>query len=201
MSTASTASAAFPSLTVDTAPPAVRPILTASERKFGFLPSAVARIAHAPVTLKHLLAGFAAFDSTSLTDIEREVVAMTVGWLVGCHYCMAMHSATLSAKGDAESKALVAALRAGSPLPDAKLESLRQYVRAVVRHHGVVPSTEDAALRDAGYDDAQALEIVLGVGVYLLSTTLNKVTAAPLDPPFAAFAWERPDDMEDEAWG
>ena len=85
-----TTSPAFPALTVDSAPPAARPILAASERQFGFLPSPVARTAHAPVTLKHLLAGFAAFDQTSLTPIEREVVAMTVAWEIECHYCMAM---------------------------------------------------------------------------------------------------------------
>jgi uncharacterized peroxidase-related enzyme len=182
----------FPALTVNTAPPASRPILAASERQFGFLPSPVARVASAPVTLKHLLAGFAAFDHTSLTPIEREVVAMTVAWEMDCHYCMAMHSAMLSSDPDAS--ALVSALRDGSDLADARLQALRRYVRAVVRQHGSVPEHDDAALRDAGFDDAQALEIVLGIGAYLLSTLLNKVTRAELDAPFAAFAWERPEE-------
>jgi uncharacterized peroxidase-related enzyme len=180
----------FPALTVDTAPPAARHILAASERQFGFLPSPVARVANAPVTLKHLLAGFAAFDQTSLLPIEREVIAMTVAWEIDCHYCMAMHSAILS--GGADAGALVAALRDGTALANERLEALRSYVRAVVRQGGVVPDSEAAALRTAGFDDAQALEIVLGIGVYLLSTLLNKVTGAELDAPFAAFAWERP---------
>ena len=192
MTDTSIASAAFPPLSADDAPAAARPILVASERQFGFLPSPVARVAHAPVTLKHLLAGFAAFDHTSLTPVEREVVAMTVAWEMECHYCMAMHSALLSTSADPSSEALVAPLRDGTVLSNERLESLRRYVRAVVRHRGVVPSREDDALRAAGFDDAQALEIVLGTGVYLLSTLLNKVTGAEVDPPFAAFAWERP---------
>lgn len=179
----------FPPLTAESAPPAARAILAASARQFGFLPSPVARAAHAPVALKHLLAGFAAFDATSLALLEREVVAMTVAFEVECHYCMAMHSAMLA--GDPDGAALLPALREGRPLP-ARLEALRAYVRAVVRHRGSVPAREAAALGAAGFDDAQALEIVLGVGVYLLSTMLNKVTSAPLDAPFAAFAWERP---------
>src|SRR5215207_3690034 len=181
----------FPALTADSAPPAVRPILAASERQFGFLPSPVARVASSPVTLKHLLAGFAAFDHTSLAPLEREVVAMTVAWEIECHYCMAMHSAMLGA--DTDAKPIVAALRDGSTLPDERLEALRSYVRAVVRDRGSVPEREDAALRAAGFDDAQALEIVLGTGVYLLSTLLNKVTGAELDAPFVAFEWARPD--------
>ena len=184
------ASPAFPALTVNSAPPAARPILAASARQFGFLPSPVARAAHAPVALKHLLAGFAAFDQTSLAPVEREVVAMTVAWEIECHYCMAMHSAILS--GEADAGPLVAALRDGHALDDERLEALRRYVRAVVRHRGSVPDRDATALRSAGFGDAQALEIVLGIGVYLLSTLLNKVTGAELDAPFAAFAWERP---------
>jgi hypothetical protein len=34
--------------------------------------------------------------------------------------------------------------------------------------------------------------VVLGVATYTLSTFLNVVTDAPLDPPFTAFAWDRP---------
>ena len=185
-----TITAPFPALTVSSAPEAARQILAASERQFGFLPSPVARVAHAPVTLKHLLAGFAAFDHTSLTAIEREVVAMTVAWEIECHYCMAMHSAILS--GNPDAAVLVAALRDGASLPDERLEALRAYVRAVVRHRGSVPDREAAALRAAGFGDAEALEIVLGIGVYLLSTLLNKVTGAEVDAPFVAFAWERP---------
>lgn len=191
MTAASTATPAFPALAADSAPAASRPILAASARQFGFLPSPVARVAHAPVTLKHLLAGFAAFDQTSLSAIEREVVAMTVAWEMECHYCMAMHSALLS--GAPDSGALVTALRDGAALSDARLEALRDYVRAVVRHRGVVPDDDNAAFRAAGFGDAAALEVVLGIGVYLLSTLLNKVTGAEVDAPFAAFAWTRPE--------
>lgn len=181
----------FPPLTADTAPEGARAMLAGSARQFGFVPSPVARVAHAPVTLKHLLAGFAAFDHTSLAPIEREVIAMTVAWENGCRYCMALHSAMLA--GAPEHADTVAALRAGTPLPDARLEALRRYVRAVLDGRGRVPAATQAALLAAGFGDAQALEIVLGVGVYQLSTLLNVVTRAELDPPFAPFAWERPD--------
>jgi uncharacterized peroxidase-related enzyme len=189
MTSTAMTNAAFPALTPESAPPAARPILAASERQFGFLPSPVARAAHSPVTLKHLLAGFAAFDQTSLTHIEREVVAMTVAREIECHYCMAMHSALLGATPGADE--LVASLRDGSALEDVRLESLRAFVCAAVRHKGSVPPRDDVALREAGFSDAQALEIVLGIGVFLLSTLLYKVLDVELDAPFAAFAWER----------
>ena len=179
----------FSPLTAATAPEGAGAVLAASARKFGFLPSPVARVAHAPVALKHLLAGFAAFDQTSLAPIEREVIAMSVAWENECHYCMAMHSALLA--GAPEHAATVAALREGTPIPDPRLEALGRFVRAVVRQRGRVPADDWAALADAGFTEAQALEIVLGVGVYVLSTLLNVVTGAELDPPFAPFDWRR----------
>lgn len=190
MSVASDPTYRFAPLTTATAPEAARPVLAASERKFGFLPSPVARVGHAPTALKHLLAGFAAFEQTSLTPVEREVIAMTVAWENECHYCMAMHSALL-ARG-AEHAATVAALRDGTPLPDARLEALRRFTQSVVRDRGRVSADHSAALADAGFTEAQVLELVLGVGVYVLSTLLNIVTAAELDPPFVPFAWRRP---------
>ncbi len=83
-------------------------------------------------------------------------------------------------------------MRAGGPLPVAKLEALRGYARALVLERGQVPDAVAQALSAAGYSEPQALEVVLGVATYTLSTFLNLVTDAPLDPPFAAFAWDRP---------
>ena len=43
----------------------------------------------------------------------------------------------------------------------------------------------------AGFGEEQALDVVLGVGVYVLSTFANRATRAELDAPFAPFAWRR----------
>ena len=181
---------AFTPLTSDTAPDSVRPVIVGSARRFGFVPDPVARVAHSPVALRHVLAGFAAFDHTSLALVEREVVAMTVAWENECHYCMAMHTAMLSAQP--EHAGVVDALRTGAPIPDARLEALRAFARAVVRERGQVSARLQGELREAGFGEEQVLEIVLGIGTYQLSTLLNIVTGAEVDAPFRAFAWERP---------
>lgn len=185
-------SLSFPSLTPASAPVAARGMLTASEQRFGFLPSPVARGAHAPAVLEHLLKSFAAYDRTSLTPLEREVVAMTVAFEHGCHYCMAMHTALQA--GEPSAQEVVAALRAGALLPVARLEALRAYARALVIGRGHVPASIAEAFAAAGFTEQHALEVVLGIATYTLSTFLNIVTDAPLDAPFRAFAWERPAD-------
>jgi uncharacterized peroxidase-related enzyme len=182
--------ARFRPLTSTTAPEAARGMLAATERKFGFLPTPVARAAHSPIALRHLLGGFGAFDQTSLTPLEREVIAMTVAFEHDCHYCMAMHSALLA--GDPAAAPIVAALREGTSIPVDRLEALRLFARTLVRERGHVPEHQWATLDAVGFTEAQALDVVLGVGVYVLSTFVNIMTGAALDPPFAAFAWQHP---------
>ena len=43
-----------------------------------------------------------------------------------------------------------------------------------------------------GFTRQQALDVVLGVGLYTLSTYANRLTQAPLDAPLAPFAWSNP---------
>ena len=180
----------FRRLDVETAPDASRSLLQSSAQQFGFLPSPLAYAAASPPLLRHLLAGFAAFEQTSLSAIEREVVAMTVAFEQGCHYCMALHSALLTRTP--ELAPLVAALRAGSELPDVKLEALRSFVQVIVNECGRIPTARMTAFMAAGYGETAALEVLLGTTVYLTSTLVNLVTAAELDPPFQAFHWEKP---------
>lgn len=41
-----------------------------------------------------------------------------------------------------------------------------------------------------GHTPEQALEVVLGIGTYTLSTFANRLTAAELDAPLADYAWQ-----------
>jgi AhpD family alkylhydroperoxidase len=181
---------AFAPLTATTAPSAAAPFITGSEKQFGFVPSPVARVAHSPIALRQLLGVLGAFDQTSLAPIEREVVAMTVAWENECHYCMALHTALMA--GAPEHAETVAALRAGTPLSDARLEALRVFVVEAIRERGRPSRGTWEALERAGFTETQVLEVVLGVGAYFMSTLFNIVTHAELDPPFLPFEWSRP---------
>jgi AhpD family alkylhydroperoxidase len=180
----------FPSLSIETAPAAVRATLQASSQKFGFLASPLARGAHAPALLGQVLSGLRAFEQTSLSELEREVLAMTVAFEQGCGYCMALHSALLAR--DSAQAGLCAALRAGAPLADARLEALRLFVREVLLERGRVSEQTWRRFEEVGFTPVQGLEVVLGVGAYVMSTLLNIVTGAPLDVAFAKFAWSGP---------
>ncbi|WP_233601049.1 MULTISPECIES: hypothetical protein [Micromonospora] len=75
-------------------------------------------------------------------------------------------------------------------MPDARLEALRRFTLAVVEHRGAVPDADFDAFLVAGWQPRHALDVVLGVGTYTIPTFADRLTAAPIDAPLAAYAWE-----------
>lgn len=128
----------------------------------------------------------ALFDSTELDPVVRETVILTLATRNGCHVCVAMHTATLTRLAAAPE--LITALRTQQPLPEARLEAVRSFVHSVLDHTGAVPEPELTAFLSHGFTPRNALEIVLGIGAYTLSTFANRLTDAPLDPPLAPYA-------------
>ncbi|SBT50675.1 carboxymuconolactone decarboxylase family protein [Micromonospora auratinigra] len=177
----------FTAHTADTAPAAARPLMAAVQRKQGHLPAAVGLMAESPELLKGFLGALAVFDATDLDPIAREVVVLTVATRNECHLCVAMHTATLTGHGGAPE--LIEALRTGADLPDARLEGLRRFTLAVLDHRGAVPEGDLAAFLAAGWLPRHALDVVLGIGTYTISTFANRLVDAPLDPALAAYAW------------
>jgi AhpD family alkylhydroperoxidase len=172
--------------TLETAPEAARRSLRATVDQLGYLPAPMARLAASPQLLDGFLKLSKMFESTSLEPLAREVVIMTVVVRNGCHVCIAMHTAMLGGIGaDTE---LVAALREQRPLPDVELEALRTFTIEVMTTAGGVDDVVLKEFVEHGYTSQQALEVVLGIGAYTLSTFANRMTKAPLDYQLAAFA-------------
>jgi AhpD family alkylhydroperoxidase len=182
-----TSGSVFTEYTIESAPPAARKFMTATRNHLGYLPAGWARMAASP----QLLDGFGKlttiFDSSTLDPVAREVVIMTVATRNGCHICVAMHTARLTALGARPD--LIAALRDAVPLPDEHLDAIRLFTLRVLDTAGDVG---DQALRDFlahGYTSQNALEVTLGIGTYTMSTLANRLTGAPVDDQLAAYAW------------
>jgi AhpD family alkylhydroperoxidase len=177
---------AFTEHTMESAPPAARRAMTAVAGKQGYLPAAVALMAESPETLDAFLRLTGIFDSCTLDPLARETVIMTVAVRNGCHLCVAMHSARLAVLG--ADPALTQALRSAEPLPDARLEAVRVFALRVLDTAGDVGDPALTEFLGRGFTTRNALEIVLGIGTYTLSTLANRLTGAPVDEPLRAFA-------------
>lgn len=164
--------------TLESAPAASRRSMESTIKRLGHLPSAVAKLAASP----HLLDGFlklsAAFEQTTLDPVAREVVVMTVATRNDCHVCVAMHTGKLRALGAED--ALIAALREQKPLADERLEGVRQFTLEVLRTAGGVGDEPLGAFLAHGYTEQNALEVVMGIGTYTMSTLANRLTRASL---------------------
>ncbi|KJY42450.1 alkylhydroperoxidase [Streptomyces sp. NRRL B-1568] len=178
----------FVSHTPESAPEGSSRMLAGAQQKFGFVPAPVAKMASSPELLATFQQNLGAFDKTSLTAMEREVVVLTMATFVECHYCVAMHSTMLA--GQQAPEELIEALRAGEPLQDARLEAIRKFALAVLETKGGVADQDIDAFFAAGYTQQNALEVVLGIGTYTMSTFANRLTRAELDAPFEKYRWE-----------
>ena len=172
--------------TVESAPPAARRSMTATASRFGYLPAGVALMATSPDLLDGFLKLSHLFEATTLDPIAREVLIMTIATRNGCHLCVAMHTARLTAL-DADAD-LIAALRDGTALADPRLEAIRTFTLRVLETTGDVGDAALRAFLAYGYTEQNALEVVLGIGTYTMSTLANRLTGAPVDEPLRQFA-------------
>jgi AhpD family alkylhydroperoxidase len=176
----------FADLTLESAPADARRSLQAIRDHWGYLPSGAARMALSPETLNGFLQINRIFEATTLDEVAREVVVMTVATRNGCHVCVAIHTQRLRAL-DAH-PGVVGALREQRPLDDPRLEAVRRFTLDALETSGAVTPEMMSAFLDQGYTQRNALEVVLGIGAYTLSTLANRMTGAPVDEPLLAFA-------------
>jgi AhpD family alkylhydroperoxidase len=166
----------FRTHTVDSAPAASRPLMEATIAQFGLLAEPVARLADSPEMLDGFLHASHLFEASTLDPLSREVVIMTIATRNGCRFCINMHTGRLKQlKAEPE---LITALRQGSPLDDQRLEAVRQFTLRVLTTTGEVPDEEIKEFLAAGFTHRNALEVVLGIGTYTMSTFANRLVRA-----------------------
>lgn len=175
---------------LESAPSGSRPLLEAATRSLGFTPSLYAGLAESPTALKVYLDAAAAFGKSSLGAPEQQVVLLATSVENGCEFCVAAHSFIARNMVKLPST-LVDALRAGGALPDARLDALASFTRAVVRDRGWVSPDVLAATLAAGFSRAQILDVIVGVSVKTLSNYANHLLGTPLNAQFASEAWRR----------
>jgi AhpD family alkylhydroperoxidase len=160
--------------------------MEATTKHLGYLPAGVARLASSPQLLDGFLKLSGLFETTTLDPIAREVLIMTIATRNDCHVCVAMHTAKLTSL-DANSD-LITALRGSQPLDNERLEAIRVFTLEVIASAGAVSANSLQAFMAQGYTSQNALEVVLGIGTYTMSTLANRMTHAPLDEQLKPFA-------------
>ena len=170
-----------------TAEGAQKEILDRAVKAVGFLPNMYANMANAPAVLSTYLHGYALFRSESgLKPAEQEVVFLAVSQVNGCTYCTAAHSMIADKKSGVPAPVLQA-IRAGQPIPDARLAALYALTAAMVKTQGRPDRATVDVFLAAGFHEKDVLYIVLAIAVKTLSNYSNHAFATPVDEVFAAY--------------
>jgi len=162
-------------------------ILDVALEQVGFIPNMYANMVNVPGMLSTYLHGYAFFRKQSgFTSVEQEVVFLAVSQYNGCDYCTAAHS-MLADKMSGVPADVLLALRARTPIPNAKLAALAAMAVEMVAKHGQPDHAVVKAFLAAGYTESDLLYIVLAAAVKVLSNYSNQAFGTPVDEKFAAY--------------
>ncbi|SRR5690606_93168 len=179
----------LPLRTIEDAPDEAKERLAAAEKNNGYLPNLLRVLANAPVALETYLTVGSINARASLTLPEREAVQVTAAATHGCGFCVAGHTA-ISYKKAGLGEDVVNALRTKSTVPDARLDAVARFTEEVIASRGAVSDAALARFKAAGYNDQQALEVVLGVSLATLCNFANNLGQPPLNAQLEAYRWE-----------
>jgi len=181
----------FTQHTADSAPAGSQDALNATKQAFGMIPNLQTFMAESPALLNAYAQVWDIFHKqTGFNPVEQQVVLLTVNFENNCEYCMSGHSFLAKNAGmDADT---IEALRAGTTIPDARLEALRVFTRAVVRERGWVSEDVIDAFLNAGFSKQNVFDVIAGVSLKVMSNYTNHITHTPLDPFMSGTKWTKP---------
>jgi uncharacterized peroxidase-related enzyme len=167
--------------TIEDAPQASQPLLEAVKKQLGVVPNLFRMVSTSPTALEGYLSLSGALSKGKLPAPTRERIALAVAELNGCSYCLSAHSylgKNLAKLDDAE----ITANRNGAS-NDPKADAAIRFAAKVVRERGHLNTQDVAAVKQAGYDDGQILEIVLHVALNTWTNYINEIAQTEIDFP------------------
>jgi uncharacterized peroxidase-related enzyme len=167
--------------TIDAAPEVTRPALEAVKKQLGSVPNLHRVLASSPATLDAYLALGTALNKGTLDPKTRDRLAITVAEVNGCDYCLSAHTflgKNLRKLDDAELNA-----NRDAASSDPKAQAALRFAAQVVKARGHVTDADVAAVKAAGFTQAQVLEIVAHTALNTLTNYVNTVAQTEIDFP------------------
>ena len=165
---------------ISDAPAASQPLLEAVEKQLGVVPNLFRLVANSPAALQGYLGLSGALGKGALPAATRERIALAVAEINGCN-CLSAQTylgKNLAKLDDAE----ITANRNGAS-NDPKADAAVRFAAKVARERGHVSDDDVRAVKLAGYDDAQVIEIVLHVALNTWTNYINEVAKTDIDFP------------------
>lgn len=161
----------------------VSPTLTQIRGAFGTVPNMFRAVANSPAALQSMWGAFGALGSGKLGAKLAEQLAVAVANVNACDYCLSAHTA-LGRKAGATDQEMADAQvgRSGDPRTQAALT----FALKVVRERAQIADSDVTALKAAGFDEADVVEVVAHVALNLFTNYVNVALGVPVDFPGVA---------------
>lgn len=151
------------------------------QNALGFVPNLYAYYAKNETALGDYLT-FSNRKST-LKAKEKEVINLVVSQYNSCRYCQSAHTELGKMNGFTEEQILQ--LRTGEALFDSKLHALAQFTLSAVQNRGKASELTKENLFEAGYDEANIIDIAIVIGEKTISNYIHNLADFEIDFPVA----------------
>jgi len=167
-------------VTKETADAGQLALLDQIQAQLGMVPNFLGILANSPDALSAFLGLHQISGAGDLDPQTRERIALVVAQSNACEYCVSAHTAIGRKAG--LSSAEIAASRSGAS-QDAKAAAAVTFAQALNANLGEVTQAEFDAVRNAGYSDAEIVEIITHVGMNILTNLIGKTSQVEIDFP------------------
>lgn len=155
-------------------------LFNAVNKKLGFIPNLIKVFGNSPATLKSYLSLGELTASGNFSNKFREQLALAIGEENSCNYCLSAHTAIGKMNGLSDEQTELS--RQGIS-GDTKVQAGLQFAKEVTKNRGKVSTEAINAVKSAGYNDGDILEIVLNVVSNTLTNYVNHIAETEIDFP------------------
>lgn len=155
-------------------------LYAAITEQLGMVPNFLKVFANSPAALEAFLGLHSIANAGELDGKTKERIALGLAEQNACQYCVSAHTAIGKKAGLTGDEML--ANRDGTS-QDAKAAVAVKFARSLAENNGEVTTAELLAIRNAGYSDAEIVEIITHVGMNVLTNILGKASRVEIDFP------------------
>jgi len=150
------------------------------QARLGKIPNLMRVFANSPAAFEGYLQLSGALARGVLPLKLRESIALAVGEINGCGYCLSAHTLSRGKAGLSQEEILAA--RRSTSVED-KFDAALKLARAIALQRGHVANDDLQNARAAGLNDAEIVEIIQHVALNTLTNYTNNVAKTVLDFP------------------
>jgi uncharacterized peroxidase-related enzyme len=157
-----------------------QPILDAVNNQLGVVPNLYRVVSHSPAALTGMTRLEAAL-SKALDLKTRTRIAVAIAQVNGCDYCLSAH--TYLGLNLAKISPDEIALNRKAVSSNLKADAAVRFAAKVAQTRGKVTGADIAAVKMAGFGEAEIIEIIAVVALNVMTNLINNVTETDIDFP------------------